>query len=389
MTGGDKRLIFLFGAGVSIPAGMPSTPQITERVMSGENVFKHTVDAFYFGTKPSLLVQNTEVDIALVLISILHSILKEYYSYDPDKTINYEDIYALAYAVYRAHWDSSPELQPLLDKIIPDLEAILNRKRRKDLIIKFWSPFDVCRNTVNYIRDIVWHLLSAEPTEVDCLQILGDACNDPNYSNIDVFTLNNDTVIEKYLDSEGNEYLDGFGQEENGIRYWDPQLYSYDSIKIKIYKLHGSVSWFRFTRKGSAFEIEKIGIPTIPDIYHMKDAEGVPLFPQDGRPLILVGTDNKISSYSSGIYLRLISTFQKHLGEVDRLVVSGYSFGDMGINRLIFDWLDAERSRKLLLISRDSKWLEQQGQHIRSRVIFVNKLIEEIEYSEIQSFLGG
>lgn len=388
MTEDDKRLIFLLGAGISIPAGMPSTGQITERVMSGENVFKHTDEAFYLGTKPSLLEQNTEVGIALEVISILHSILIEYYSYYPGKTINYEDIYALAYAVYRAHWNS-PELQSLLDKIMPKLEAIIKGKRKEDLSIKRWNSTRVCRNTVNYIRDIVWHLLSVEPTQVDYLNILRDAYNDAVYSSFDIFSLNNDTVIENFLDSEGIDYIDGFGREENGIRYWYPQLYSYDSIKTKIYKLHGSVNWFRFMRRASQLQTEKIGIPTKPDIYRMKDASGIHLWPTDGRPLILVGTDNKILSYSSGMYLRLISTFQKHLDEVNRLVVSGYSFGDMGINRLIFDWVDAVNSRRLLLISRDDSWLKKQGQHIRSRVIFANKLFEEINYSEVKSFLGG
>lgn len=387
MTAGNKRLVFLFGAGVSIPGGMPSTGQITERIMSGENVFRHTDEAFYLGTKPSLLEQNTEVDIALEVISILHSILNEYYSYDPERTINYEDIYALVYAVHQAH-GVSPELQPLLDKINPCLEAILNRKRREDIIIKFWRPIGVCRNTVNYIRDIVWHLLSAEPTEVDYLHILRDAYNDANYSSFDIFSLNNDTVIEKFLDTEEIDYIDGFGQEENGIRYWNPKLYSHVSMKTKIYKLHGSANWYRFTKRSSKFQTERIGIPTKPDIYHMKDASGFPLWPPDGRPLILVGTENKIFSYSSGIYLRLISSFQKHLDEVDRLVVSGYSFGDMGINRLIFDWLDEDSSRRLLLISRDTQWLVEQGQHIRSRVDFADKLIEEIAYSEVKSFLG-
>ena len=33
-----KRIVYLFGAGVSIPAGMPSTQSITDMVLSGKNV---------------------------------------------------------------------------------------------------------------------------------------------------------------------------------------------------------------------------------------------------------------------------------------------------------------------------------------------------------------
>lgn len=384
----EHRLIFLFGAGTSTPAGMPSTDEITERVMNGNEVFRHSDEAFYLGTKPSLLEQNTEVDIALEVVSIFDATLKEYYSYDTDRIINYEDIYALAYAVYRAHVGASPELQPLLDHLAPCIDSIIQRKKKDDLIIKFWNPIDVCRNAVNYIRDIVWHLLSAEPTEIAYLRFIKAAYEDSIWSNIDIFTLNNDTVFEKYLNSERITHVDGFGQEENRIRYWNPQLYLDSSIKVRIHKLHGSANWFRFTKRDSTSGVERIGIPTKPDIYHMKDANGVPLFPEDGRPLILVGTDNKIFSYSSGIYLRLISDFQRHMDEVNKLVVSGYSFGDFGINRLLFDWLDGDTSRKILLVSRDIRWLEQQGQHIRSRVDFANKWIEEMDYSEIRSFFS-
>jgi hypothetical protein len=35
----NKDLAFLFGSGISIPAGLPSTSGITERVLSGKDVF--------------------------------------------------------------------------------------------------------------------------------------------------------------------------------------------------------------------------------------------------------------------------------------------------------------------------------------------------------------
>ncbi len=38
-----KRVSFLLGSGVSIPARMPSVNDITKRVLSGMGVMRHTV----------------------------------------------------------------------------------------------------------------------------------------------------------------------------------------------------------------------------------------------------------------------------------------------------------------------------------------------------------
>ena len=43
------RLAFLCGAGLSIPVGMPSTREITEKILRGDGVARHTNSNYYFG----------------------------------------------------------------------------------------------------------------------------------------------------------------------------------------------------------------------------------------------------------------------------------------------------------------------------------------------------
>jgi hypothetical protein len=43
------RVAFLLGSGISIPAGMPSTREITDQVLSGEGVMRQTDGNYYFG----------------------------------------------------------------------------------------------------------------------------------------------------------------------------------------------------------------------------------------------------------------------------------------------------------------------------------------------------
>ena len=49
----DKTIAFLFGSGISIPADMPSTGKITERVISGEGIIRNTDETYSFNEHPN------------------------------------------------------------------------------------------------------------------------------------------------------------------------------------------------------------------------------------------------------------------------------------------------------------------------------------------------
>ena len=45
----NNRIAFLFGAGVSIPAGLPDTQSITSQRISGDNIMHDSDGNYYFG----------------------------------------------------------------------------------------------------------------------------------------------------------------------------------------------------------------------------------------------------------------------------------------------------------------------------------------------------
>ena len=47
------RLAFLCGSGISIPAGMPTTGEITSRILAGDGIIRHTDGNYYFGSSPN------------------------------------------------------------------------------------------------------------------------------------------------------------------------------------------------------------------------------------------------------------------------------------------------------------------------------------------------
>lgn len=44
----NNKIAFLLGSGISLRAGMPSTSDITEQVLSGEGVTFHSDGTYYF-----------------------------------------------------------------------------------------------------------------------------------------------------------------------------------------------------------------------------------------------------------------------------------------------------------------------------------------------------
>ena len=65
---------------------------------------------------------------------------------------------------------------------------------------------------------------------------------DTDFSGCDVFTLNHDLLIEAVLSREGVETIDGFGQPDGDVAWWQPDAFALPSRTFFL-KLHGSVNW--------------------------------------------------------------------------------------------------------------------------------------------------
>ena len=162
-------------------------------------------------------------------------------------------------------------------------------------------------------------------------------------------------------------------------------------------KLHGSVDWFRLRPADASqpwFD-DRIGIPLDGDFWHTETVAEVSQDPLGGRPLLLMGTFNKVAEYSRGIFLDLRYGFRSMLREADQLVICGYSFGDKGINSEVIDWYYAKLGRRFLVIHPNpdhlvskargaiqNKWDKWQKS---GSVVVIAKRIEEVDTDE---FLG-
>lgn len=105
---------------------------------------------------------------------------------------------------------------------------------------------------------------------------------------------------------------------------------------------------------------ESIGIPLDGDPCHTKTSDGDWQDAIDGRPILLIGTFNKISEYTRGMFRDLHRRFRSMLRELDQLVVCGYGFGDKGINSSAGTTRGA-RDASWLFILIATRWSQMPG----------------------------
>ncbi len=305
-----------------------------------------------------------------------------------ERPANYEDIYYIIDQVYEEEFFESenPAIYDYMDNLFKEMEPLCKSAGmdHKQLL----------NEMRNYIADVVWRSLNRIVDSSGHLRALEVACKSNYVSSIS--TLCHDTHVESYLEVQEISLDDGFSEEELGVRYWNGNFSSIH--KIPFLKLHGSVNWFRLRLDSSeSFYDDKIGIPLDGDHNHTRGSDGKFQFSLDGRPILLIGTFNKIPKYTQGIIRELHYQFRQTLLKSDQLLVCGYSFGDKGINTEIIEWYYAERGRRLLIIHPNSEELVANARGaIRNKwdgwaenggVRLISKRFEDVKKDELLDYL--
>ncbi len=345
------NVALLLGAGSSIPAGFPSTEELTKDVLCAQDVCRCTDGKYrinkdlateHRGIHRSL---DNFVRLTRLIVQYIDREANIYYSKRPElnKTANYEDIFYMAKQVYNDEWEIE---NPANRCFIEGIKSYISS------IEKHENTYKILDETCDYITDLVCGGLSnREAQDINHLTLIRSICNDFNVTCIS--TLCHDTHIEKYLEDQGINIADGFSHEsEAGVRYWNCDFSS--DGKIPFLKVHGSVDWFRFRPMDSDGFDDRIGIPVNGDCEHTKTKDGIWQNPLNGgRPLLLIGTFNKMSDYSRSIFLDLFYHLRSALDKADTMIVCGYSFGDKGINGEITNWYWRKRERRFVIIHPD------------------------------------
>ena len=333
------KIAILLGAGSSVAADFPSTQELTDLVLSGEGVWRHTNTTYILdGTNQA----DEKTRLANSMARRLCAKSEQYYLTRAERRPNYEDLYYLARQARDEETGNmeNPAVFSFAQRLTSDTSQLITE------VGTTWE--ETLSETCHYIADVVWRRLCRPATRTDHLMPFIDACRSGCVTAIS--TLCHDSHVEKSLIDKGIPLADGFAEQQHGVRYWNKDDLC-SKGKIPFLKLHGSVDWFHLQPNSSepGFDV-RVGIPLDGDYNHTKTAGGVPQSSLDGRPLLLIGTFNKFTEYGLGIFRELHWHFRLLLEKSDKLVVCGYSFGDKGINSEIVEWYYAKRGRRFLII---------------------------------------
>jgi SIR2-like domain len=358
---------FLFGAGASIPAGFPSTAELTDKVLSGDGFVRHTDETYYLGDHGNAHGSYSEYvpTISMVLCTLKNRI-DPFLMQRRGSPANYED---LAYVLGQIADSEYGEIEnPAIAPFLEGIEAELTSEIQK-LSPRIDALGGLAQEAANFVSDVVFRMLDKPAQTFDhlaaTLEVIGSS---PGKEPL-IATLNHDNHLECFLQSRFGHLNDGFANEVNDIRYWRGYQTSQADKRISLYKLHGSVDWFTFgPDNGRSFYEHRVGVYRGGDVWHTTSPDGRPQTPLLGRPNLIVGTFNKFTLYTSAMVAEIHHAWRSALRASSRLVICGYGFGDKGINAQIIDWVYGDKDRRVLVISPNI-----DGLRARSRGAISNK----------------
>ena len=193
---------------------------------------------------------------------------------------------------------------------INELFSSLEKKIKEKLLIE-WLKID--KNKLSYLNPLKEYF-QEYPGQVFCL---------------DIFTINYDTVLEKYFNEIG--IWTGFSNGKWVGLDSRPNLED-ERGRINLYKLHGSLNWIR-DEAGEVFEKEKV------------DAENKTI---EQDPFIIFGQGQK--TFSVEPFFSLIYYFRQLLKAKEYFFVIGYSFFDPYINNLLIS-ATLGTNKKIIIIN--------------------------------------
>jgi hypothetical protein len=209
---------------------------------------------------------------------------------------------------------------------------------------------------------------STKQNVVDTYGILFGMLKDLNIFPVEVFTTNYDRVIEEFClaTTMKVELLDGFSTEpRTGRRYWNSDEFkkkgSSESIQLKLFKLHGSLDW----RETYDHEIENVR------------AEERCITARSYRQNILIYPTETITEQKEP-FKTVFEHFKDTVSKATAFMVIGFSFRDSPINETFLNFLRADKSRRIIVVSTHAR--ENVKENLLAGIADANTLLEQIRF---------
>lgn len=186
----------------------------------------------------------------------------------------------------------------------------------------------------------------------------------PKSESLNIFTLNYDGTIEIFCEKNNIRCADGFDP------YWNPSNFNDNKDGVNLFKLHGSLYWFK-SESGKYIKVPIKGL-RITDMRYLTDesVSEMMIYPE-------LEKDKQSVVYSS-----LSQKFKEELNHTEVCVIIGYSFRDDDIRNNIIESLSTNPNLWLVLVSphasKHKKNLFSNNDEIASKIVVIDVTTEEI-----------
>lgn len=285
----SSEVVFFLGAGASVPAGVPDTYSFVSEFKNSleENdrkVIEYIESKLIEGKKRKGEEQRVDIEL---LMEALDKLTRK----DDEILLHILGITNIKLSVDQSKW-------PFL------LEKTKTFVKQKTIV-----PAD----RVKYLEPVLGFV--------------------EEYHPLDIFSVNYDLCIEQFCKVYKRSYRDGFEVE------WNPSVFSTPNIDIRLYKLHGSITWYKTGGGGFVKSVIKSDNEKI-ELLTGEKAESLMLYPM------------RKWEYAEPLLENLLTLKTKLQSESCKyVVVVGYSFRDEYIRDIFWD--AARRNKELILILVD------------------------------------
>lgn len=339
-------LLFL-GSGVSLDSGLPSVVGISQRLLD-DDLSGQLIET---DKRPGSTEQAQQL--LRLLASLDGHYLENIAPWLNGKQYEYTGSIYRSYTSYEDLFYLSEQIrqngQGLTDDAQTGAFVDLVESRAGDLLVggtrdeRLVYLYHLSHRASTLIEQVVAKQLHAD--HVVGLDLILEMAQSDQIKRLDIITLNHDTLVEQLLTENEIPFVDGFGERDGSVRWFDDALFDAVDAHIRIIKPHGSVNWYSFLVDGRAHPaiLESL------DLSNCRDEDDKDLQMSIKKPSFLSG-GNKILAYNKGIYSEMFYRFHLMLRAHRFMVMSGYGWSDSGINYRLIGWLDRNRAHSLLLL---------------------------------------
>jgi hypothetical protein len=348
------KIVLFLGAGVSIPSELPRALDVTNKILECSPSYDpklvrlvsilREIDKFDNSDRkrPGMYLTKTGFAASGAI--------------GRGQSSTYEDLHFLCSQI--SLWGigqvENSLATPFMEKIAESCGGLLpgiNSNSKLFELAKLGN--DLC----DHIESTLVNLLSKNYKKG--LNLVLELAESPEVDELQIFTLNHDKVLEQFLNSKKIGFIDGFGKLDGDVRWHDDKTYDNVHIKVKVFKLHGSIDWFRIVRSGKRC----FAIVDNSRVETARDGNGRELDYFRKRPSFLTGMEKGLL-YHLNIYDDMFYRFSTALRNSSRMIMSGYSLGDFTINSFINSWLDSSPANRLILLHQKDKLSELEDRSI-------------------------